>query len=130
MDIKISKEKMLEMAQKLAKMDFCPEQKVFYKNVLELLKADAEGRLVVLSCRIGDTVYTNTSMTGWYFRDSAKPYAAKVVFIGLNNSGGIINVEFSRGHMMQFRFDEVGKTIFLTHEEAEAALEKMGGGDE
>lgn len=98
-----------------------------YKRALELLKADAEGRLVVLPCRIGDTVYTNTSMIGWYFRDSAKPYAAKVVFIGLNNSGGIINVEFSRGHMMQFRFDEVGKTIFLTREEAEAALEKMGG---
>lgn len=47
MDIKISKEKMLEMAQKLARMDFCPEQKVFYKNVLELLQADAEGRLLV-----------------------------------------------------------------------------------
>lgn len=44
MNIEISKERMLEMAKKLASMDFCPEQKVFYKNILRMVKADAEGR--------------------------------------------------------------------------------------
>jgi|GEM_PF-1442650 len=57
MNIEISKERMLEMAKKLASMDFCPEQKVFYKNILRMVKADAEGRLLVLPCRVGDTVY-------------------------------------------------------------------------
>ena len=48
MNIEISKERMLEMAKKLASMDFCPDQKVFYKNILRMVKADAEGRLLVL----------------------------------------------------------------------------------
>ena len=46
MNIEISKERMLEMAKKLASMDFCPEQKVFYKNILRMVKADAEGLLL------------------------------------------------------------------------------------
>lgn len=57
MNIEISKERMLEMAKKLASMDFCTEQKVFYKNILRMVKADAEGRLLVLPCKVGDTVY-------------------------------------------------------------------------
>ena len=40
MNIEISKERMLEMAKKLASMDFCPEQRVFYKNILHLVLAD------------------------------------------------------------------------------------------
>lgn len=55
--MKISKERMLEIAKKLASMDFCTEQKVFYKNILRMVKADAEGRLLVLPCKVGDTVY-------------------------------------------------------------------------
>ena len=57
MNIEISKERMLEMAKKLASMDFCPEQRVFYKNILRMVKADTEGRLLVLPCGVGDTVY-------------------------------------------------------------------------
>lgn len=55
--MKISKERMLEMSKKLASMDFCPEQKVFYKNILRMVKADVEGRLLVLPCKVGDMVY-------------------------------------------------------------------------
>lgn len=57
MNIEISKERMLEMAKKLASMDFCPEQRVFYKNILRMVKADAKGRLLVLPCEVGNTVY-------------------------------------------------------------------------
>lgn len=57
MNIEISKERMLEMAKKLASMDFCPEQKMFYKNILRMVKADTEGLLLVLPCKVGDTVY-------------------------------------------------------------------------
>ena len=52
MNIEISKERMLEMAKKLASMDFCPEQRVFYKNILRMVKADTEGRLLVLPCKV------------------------------------------------------------------------------
>lgn len=42
MRMKLSAEEKLRMASKLAKMDFCPEQRAFYKYVLELVKADVE----------------------------------------------------------------------------------------
>lgn len=94
--------------------------------------AEEQGRLIVLPCKVGDTVYTNTSWSGWYLRESARPYKARVVFAGLNNSenmgGGVFNVVYAKGQMMQFRFSDIGKTVFLTREEAEKALEGMKNG--
>ena len=64
----------------------------------ELAQAEKDGRLVVLPCNVGDTVWTNLAMSGWYFRDKDRPYSAKVVFMGLNNSDemgrGLFNVLF------------------------------------
>lgn len=99
----------------------------------ELAQAGREGRCVVSPCKVGDTVWTNFAMSGWYFRDRDKPYEAKVVFVGLNGSdemgGGLFNVVYGKhDHMMQFRFSDIGKTVFLTREEAKEALE--GGGDD
>lgn len=96
-----------------------------------LLEADTEGRLLVLPCKVGDTVYTNIAMSGWYLRSRKRPYSAKVVFIGINANdgmgGGLINVTYNKSCcMMQFYFSDIGKTVFLTHEEAEKALEGMG----
>lgn len=71
-----------------------------------------------LPCDVGDTVYTNCRMQGWYFREKDKPYAAKIVFIGLNGVDNFMNVDFGNGHMLQFPFSEIGKTVFLTEEEA------------
>jgi hypothetical protein len=85
--------------------------------------------VIVPPCKVGDTVYTNFAMQGWYFRDKCRPYSAKVVFMGLNNSeemgGGLINVLYNKGeNMLQFRFSDIGKIVFLTREEAEKALKK------
>ena len=71
-----------------------------------------------LPCDIGDTVYTNCRMQGWYFREKDKPYEAKIVFIGLNGVDNFMNVDFGNGHMLQFPFSQIGKTVFLTREEA------------
>lgn len=71
-----------------------------------------------LPCDIGDTVYTNCRMQGWYFREKDKPYKAKIVFVGLNGVDNFMNVDFGNGHMLQFPFSEIGKTVFLTEEEA------------
>lgn len=102
---------------------------VSYSCLAELAQAEKDGRLVVLPCKTGDEVWTNFAMSGWYFRGKDRPYSAKVVFLGLNNSddmgGGLINVMYGKyNHMMQFSFSEIGKTVFLTREEAEAALKK------
>ena len=95
----------------------------------ELAQAEKDGRLVVLPCNVGDTVWTNLAMSGWYFRDKDRPYSAKVVFMGLNNSDemgrGLFNVAYEKhNYMMQFSFSDIDKIVFLTPEEAEAALKK------
>ncbi len=87
---------------------------------------EEQGKLLKLPCAVGDTVYTNHSMKGWYFREKGRPYAAEVVFIGINSTGGFINVEIGAGHMTQFQISDLGKRFFLTRKEAEAALKEVG----
>lgn len=76
---------------------------------------------------IGNTVYTNYSMQGWYFKKENRPYEANVTFIGFNGVDNYINVDFGNGHMFQFKFSDIGKTIFLTKLAAETALKEMEG---
>lgn len=95
--------------------------------------AEEKGLLHRTPIAIGQTVYTNFAMSGWYLRNKDKPYKAKVVFIGLNltqeEGGGFFNIAYEKlGCMMQFRFSDIGKGVFLTKEEAEAALQKMQEG--
>lgn len=86
---------------------------------------EGQGKLPRLPCAVGDVVYTNCSMQGWYFSQKKRPYSAKVIFIGINGVDNYINVDFANGHMLQFKFSDFGKTVFLTREEAEAALEEL-----
>ena len=79
-------------------------------------------------CNIGDTVYTNHSVQGWYFRRRDLPYKAEVVHIGISNGvNNYINVDFGNGHMLQFKFSDIGKTVFLARQEAEDKLAEMEG---
>jgi hypothetical protein len=98
-------------------------------KLAEYEDAEEAGLLHKTHVAIGQTVYTNFAMRGWYLRDAARPYHAKVVFIGLNDveaeGGGFFNISYEKlGCMMQFRFSDIGKSVFLTKEEAEAALQK------
>jgi hypothetical protein len=100
-----------------------------YLNLLDFEKsliADylIENGVVPLPCSVGQTVYTNISMQGWYMRKNKRPYKAKVVFIGVNGVDNFMNVVFENDNMLQFNFSQIGKTVFLTEEEAEAELEK------
>ena len=83
--------------------------------------------VIVPPCKVGDTVYTNTAMQGWYYREKDRPYKARIVFVGVNDSEemgyGFINVMFDKDqNMLQFRISDIGKTVFLTREEAEQAV--------
>lgn len=90
MNIEISKERMLEMAKKLASMDFCPEQRVFYKNILRMVKADVEGRLLVLPCKVGDTVYGSSGgrcqSDKWISVDDVMPAEKNSIFAKLKGT--------------------------------------------
>lgn len=113
---------------------------LFYRNLWamadlrETLKEyedlEEQGKLKKFPCSVGDTVYTSHSMQGWYFRKENRPYVAKVVFIGFNGTDNYINVDFGNGHMLQFKFSDIGKTVFFTRPAAEQALKEMEGRDE
>lgn len=91
-----------------------------YENIADHLLAN---KCHSFPCDIGDTVYTNCRMQGWYFREKDKPYEAKIVFIGLNGVDNFMNVDFGNGRMLQFPFSQIGKAVFLTEEEALKARE-------
>ena len=76
-----------------------------------------QGKLIELPCKPGDTVYTNFSCSGWYMRKEKRPYEAKVVFVGISEDP-FFNVEYAEGKMWQFKFSEIGETVFLTEQEA------------
>lgn len=100
-----------------------------HKTLFQCLYFKPKSRFVELPCEVGQTVYTSVFMRGWYFRQKDKPYTAKIVFIGLNSSeemgGGFFNVLYEKNdYMFSFRFADIGKTVFLTREEAEKALKE------
>lgn len=82
----------------------------------ELAEADKDGRLVVLPCKVGDTVYF--ALLG---RIIEKQVSSIVAF---SNSTRI----YCGGTSEYFRPEDIGKTFFLTREETEAALEAMNNG--
>lgn len=86
---------------------------------------EEQGKLIKLPCAVGDILYTNFAVQGWYFREKNKPYEIKVVFIGVNGVDNFINVAYENGNTLQFNFSDIGKRIFLTREEAKKKLEEM-----
>lgn len=92
------------------------------QKLAEYEDLEEQNKLLKLPCAIGDLVYTNISMSGWYFRKENRPYKAKIVYIGINGADNYMNIDLGNGHMLQFKFSDIGKTVFLTKEEAKAAL--------
>lgn len=85
----------------------------------ELAEADRDGRLVVPPCKAGDTVYEVTS------RKTISEYRVKAIrvelfctFIEWDIVAGFVNKS-----IFGVPVDEIGKTVFLTREEADRALE-------
>lgn len=91
----------------------------------QICKAEGEGKIHIFPCDVGDTVYTNLSMQGWYMRKQDRPYPTKIVFIGVNGVDNYFNVVFEDdGKMLCFNFSDIGKTVFLTLKEAEKKLKE------
>ncbi len=90
-------------------------------HLLELKKAEQDGRLVALPCKVGSTVYT----THWW-----KDVKEKCT----DSNGKPFYRTVSKKIIKKERFDPfgphyawLGETVFLTREEAEAALAQKGG---
>ncbi|MGI5987743.1 MAG: hypothetical protein ACOX7M_06330 [Dysosmobacter sp.] len=93
----------------------------------ELVEADRDGRCVVLPCKVGDTVYLLNHHLGRIFENVVSSFS---VGYGSNNKNTINTVYIGECGSKTFRkwkFQQIGKTVFLDHEAAEAALK--GGSD-
>ena len=90
-----------------------------YTRLRELAEADRDGRLVVPPCKAGDTVYEVTS------RKTISEYRVKAIRVELFCT--FIEWDIVAGFVDKSIFgvpvDEIGKTVFLTREEADRALE-------
>lgn len=89
------------------------------KRLKELAQAENDGRLVVLPCKIGDTVYEANK------RGFISTY--KVISIHISDCSVLIGWELIDGiysNLNGFEASALGKTVFLTREEAESALKR------
>lgn len=85
----------------------------------ELADANRDGRLVVLPCKVGQQVFA--------LMDTDKHISeCEVKQIGMGNKIGFIGLEpiGARGREYGISLNGFGKTVFLTREEAEKALEE------
>lgn len=85
------------------------------ERILELLKADKEGRLVVLPCKAGDEL--------WTFCNYPYEQVHSFTVTDISTLNGRTMLNTSRCGVIDAR--DVGKTVFLTREEAVEALEAM-----
>lgn len=87
----------------------------------ELARADKDGRVVVLPCKAGDRLY---EVTGRKTISVYKVRAIRVELFGLFIEWDIVE-GFVWQSLAGINAGEIGKTVFLTREEAEKALEAI-----
>lgn len=93
---------------------------------MELIQADKDGRVLILPCKIGDAVWFAQSV----FRKVDSPIEATVTgFANYGTTGDLIYTTMTVEGQITRRFLEhqIGKTAFLSLEEAEKALQEMEG---
>lgn len=96
-------------------------------DLMGLLEAKQEGRLVVLPCKTGEVIYGIKPLKK---KDGSFVYEMKhgeVVCHKVLPRGTycVMFAEEQYKYPAQWKHEEFGKTVFLTREEAEAALERM-----
>ena len=84
------------------------------ERIRELLKADKDGRLVVRPCKVGDTLFRV------FAGEILEHKVRNMRYLAIQGRWDIDTTPFC-SHVES----SIGKTIFLTHEQAEKALEAM-----
>jgi len=93
-----------------------------YDRLRELAEADKDGRCVILPCKIGDKIWLATDV----FNGSetvqmiGSRYIDEIKHNKLNKNTMISKDPFE----LHFYPSEIGKTVFLTRQEAEYALKE------
>ena len=87
-------------------------------RMVELMKADKDGRVVVLPCRQGDELWAYGN-----FPQGSEVYRFTVSDVSTLNGRTVLNT-LGLGII---RPEDIGKTVFLSRAEAENALQEMEG---
>ena len=95
-------EEIVRQSETLKLIDF--NQRIKSDRLAEIAKAESEDRLLILPCKVGDIVYRIC-----HEYKKGNPFIRAVTF----NQNNFWRIVFG---------GEFGKTVFLTREEAEAAL--------
>lgn len=92
-------------------------------RLVELAEADKDGRMVVLPCKVGETVYFVNAKQILEF--AVVGYAVDETGISWVDSEHVDKI--GNTNERTFSPDRFGKNTFFTHEEAEKALQEMEG---
>ena len=84
----------------------------------EIVAAERDGRVVVLPCKVGDTIYHISKVRTSHFEDDK-------IIIDDEGRWKIYEMPFALIHLPY-----IGKSYFLTREDAEKALEGMRNGNQ
>lgn len=92
-----------------------------------------QGKIVELPCAVGDIVYAPHWNWGTYIKGDIMPYQITNITITQNKKGEWTKkyraMEVQNGKtidwQLNFAFDEIGKTVFLTPEEANKKLKEL-----
>ena len=90
--------------------------KISLDRLREIVEADREGRCVVLPCKVEDDVYINIF---------GRTLPFTVISISQMASTPTFKAQYGIRLVYIFKADDVGETVFMTREEAEAALAKI-----
>ena len=110
----LPKDKADEIALKLMRLADL-ESLCSYDRIRELAEADKDGRVVVLPCRQGDELWTYCN------HPVKRVYSFTVSDVSTLNGRTVLNTL----GLWTIRPEDIGKTVFLTREEAERALAEM-----
>ena len=98
-------------------------EKLFHKYITGLIKADRDckdfqdrSEWVKLPCKVGDTLYEPTD------RGTISEYEVTAVYVELFSI--FVEWRISEDIVHGINSNEIGKTVFLTREEAEQALKE------
>jgi hypothetical protein len=90
------------------------------KHIQNLIDAEEQGKLLILPCKVGDKV--------WFIREiSVKRELIETEVEKVISKKGRIYIQLSCNSFYETSCNSIGKTVFFSKAEAEAALEKMKG---
>ena len=91
-------------------------------HIRDLLQAEQDGRLVVLPCKVGDRVFHVRRVTQAEAKRMGAPTRHRGIVYYEDRPFAIKEKLCTKSDYVQ-----IGKTVFLTREEAEAAMAQKGG---